>query len=331
MVTEADQFPFNHCSLHAPSDWPINPDFSSMTKHLLVDLENVQPSAEAVADWMGTKGKTWIFHGPHQRKLLPSFQDIGDGVTLIPISRAGANSLDFHLVFYLGYLAAANPKSEFAILARDKGYDPAIAHARILEINVKRIKTLASKGAARSQSGNGTAKAVKPPAKFAANAASDKKAAAKSAPRTMNSSSENKPARKGITTAKDKMVAPTPKLAQVAKATVEIAPSPPKTKAQSVVPKPLDALFAKPAPTKKLTSKLVIAIYRDVLADLRERNRPRSLAALERRIQSRIGIEPAPEKVRAVVERLQTVDAIRVAGNRLVYFPEEAIGIKGGA
>ena len=115
-----------------------------MTKHLLVDLENVRPSAAAVADWMGAEGKAWIFYGPHQHKSLPSFRAMGDDVTLIPISRPGANSLDFHLIFYLGYLAAGNPKSEFKVLTKDTGYDPAIEHARILEFDVKRIDALSS-------------------------------------------------------------------------------------------------------------------------------------------------------------------------------------------
>ena len=76
--------------------------------HLLVDLENVQPTAAEVAAWMGASGRVWIFYAPQQLKLLRSFGALGDRVTLVPISRPGSNSLDFHLVFYLGQIGRAS-------------------------------------------------------------------------------------------------------------------------------------------------------------------------------------------------------------------------------
>jgi hypothetical protein len=110
--------------------------------HLLIDLENVQPEPEDVRAWIEEFGPVWVFHGVNQRKLLPPLQAFGDRVTAVPTSRPGKNALDFHLVFYLGYLASRNGESRFVVLSKDKGYDPAIEHARMLDLNVTRRNSL---------------------------------------------------------------------------------------------------------------------------------------------------------------------------------------------
>jgi hypothetical protein len=110
--------------------------------HLLVDLENVQPSPEDVEAWLGQHGEAWVFYGPHQLKRKAGFEANSPRSTLVPISRTGSNSLDFHLVFYLGYLAAKHPGCRFVVLAKDTGYDPPIAHARTLAFSVKRLQSL---------------------------------------------------------------------------------------------------------------------------------------------------------------------------------------------
>lgn len=115
--------------------------------YLLIDLENRQPAPEHVAAWMGHDGETWIFYGEQQINLLPNYWQLGDQVSIVPISRAGKNSLDFHLVLYLGYLVAKRKKgSRFVIVAADADYDPAVAHARAEGIDVVRLPELAALG-----------------------------------------------------------------------------------------------------------------------------------------------------------------------------------------
>ena len=64
-----------------------------MTKtYLLIDLENRQPVPKDVAAWMGEVGEAWIFFAEQQK-------------------RPGKNSLDFHLVLYLGYLVVKRKKA----------------------------------------------------------------------------------------------------------------------------------------------------------------------------------------------------------------------------
>jgi hypothetical protein len=86
--------------------------------------------------WISEAGSAWVFHGPHQLKLLPRYSAIGERVTIVPISKPGKNSLDFQLVFYLGYLTARSPGAKFAVLSKDTGYDPAITHAQRLAFDL---------------------------------------------------------------------------------------------------------------------------------------------------------------------------------------------------
>lgn len=226
------------------------------TRILLVDLESVQPAPTDVGRWIREEGSAWIFHGPHQKKTLPQYEALGPRVTLVPISRCGKNSLDFHLVFYLGYLTARNPKGTFAVLSRDKGYDPAITHARTLEFDLLRIDEL---GMAR--------------------------------PGEMS----------------------TPDVAKKAPARAARPPggkAPPKAKARS-----------KP-PSAESTGQALESLTREIrqLLQAHAANRPKSLRALERYVRTHLGPKPAADKVRAIVERLISANAVRQENDRLVYF-----------
>lgn len=294
-----------------------------MTKHLLVDLENLQPPAAAVAHWMGTEGKAWIFYGPHQHKLLPAFQALGDRVTLIPISRSGANALDFHLVFYLGYLAAGNPKSHFTVLAKDTGYDPAIDHARLLTFAVRRVTALRAAGAkSLAKSGQKVSPGKSNPS--TKNAVTAKKNAVTTSP------AEKRPAATKLAHVKAPAVSTKVKALTPPSA---ISPLQPTVRAEasgravalaqsSVAPTAAPSIKAKVAPTpakKKSAMNPPIAVYRDVLADLRGPKRPRTLNALERHIQTKFGTSVAPEKVRAIIDHLKTADIIQLVDGRLKY------------
>lgn len=107
--------------------------------HVLVDLENVQPPAALLDELAPGFADAWIFHGPHQQKLSQTFKTmIGERATLVPITRTGNNALDFHLSFYLGYVAAKHPDARLVVVANDKGYEPMIEHAVSLGFEVRR-------------------------------------------------------------------------------------------------------------------------------------------------------------------------------------------------
>jgi hypothetical protein len=63
-------------------------------------------------------------------------------VEWIGVEGIGPNTLDFHIVFYLGQLSLQAPTSNFVILSRDRGFDPLIQHLGQLGIACKRIENL---------------------------------------------------------------------------------------------------------------------------------------------------------------------------------------------
>ena len=107
--------------------------------HALVDFENVQPTLEVLDKLAPGFTDVWLFHGPHQNKRVQQLADARSRVTLVPSSGQGKNALDFHLSFYLGYVAARHPQAELVVVANDKGYDPMIVHARLLGFTAKRV------------------------------------------------------------------------------------------------------------------------------------------------------------------------------------------------
>jgi PIN domain len=106
--------------------------------HVLVDLENNQPTLEDVRALVPDLTDVWLFHSGKQNKHLTSFEPLAQRQTRVPISRPGKNSLDFHLAFYLGYLASRNPKARLVVVAIDGGYQPIIEHALTLGFDVRR-------------------------------------------------------------------------------------------------------------------------------------------------------------------------------------------------
>ncbi|MDM0002508.1 PIN domain-containing protein [Variovorax sp. J22P240] len=200
-----------------------------MTKtYLLIVLQNRKPSPDRVASWIGAEGEAWIFFGEQEISMLPKYQELGGQVSIVDISRPGKNSLDFHLVLYLGYLVGRRESNaRFMIVAGDGDYDPAVAHARSKGVKVERVDSLD----------------VVPVA-----------------------------------------VAPSPK-------------SGPKGGKQRSVDVACDG----------------------ILKDIRGSSRPRTLATLKTRIQSRIGQQPEADKVAAVIAKLEAMEVIKVVDGALNY------------
>ncbi|MCW5672064.1 MAG: hypothetical protein KIT86_20590 [Hydrogenophaga sp.] len=108
-------------------------------QHLLVDFENVQPGMEDLLKIAPKLTDVWLFHGPSQIKRAEQLKAAHERVTLVPHSGKGKNALDFHLSFYLGYLAAKHPDANLVVVANDKGYDSMLGHAKLLEFRATRL------------------------------------------------------------------------------------------------------------------------------------------------------------------------------------------------
>jgi hypothetical protein len=97
---------------------------------VLIDYENVQPdNLEKLID---LPVRVYVFVGENQTKLTFEFSDamqrLGDRASYVKMKGNGPNALDFHIAFYAGQLAAADPKGYFHIISKDSGFDPLIAH-----------------------------------------------------------------------------------------------------------------------------------------------------------------------------------------------------------
>ena len=97
---------------------------------VLVDYENVQPRNLDLL--VKQPFVVRVFVGANQTKvpvnLAAAMQKLGNRAEYVFISGSGRNALDFHIAFYLGELAAKNPKTEFFVVSRDRGFDPVIRH-----------------------------------------------------------------------------------------------------------------------------------------------------------------------------------------------------------
>ena len=125
--------------------------------HVLVDWENVQPKDVEIQALVPGVTDVWLFHGPNQKNVSVHQSLWGQQVTLVPIARAGKNALDFHLSFYMGYIASRNPQANFVVLSNDTGYLPMLEHARTLGFSVQQMGFQKARVPARKVSEKATA------------------------------------------------------------------------------------------------------------------------------------------------------------------------------
>jgi hypothetical protein len=110
------------------------------TNYVLIDFENVQPkNLELLSEH---PFKVFVFVGQSLAKipfdLADSMQLLGKAARYIKISGNARDALDFHIAYYIGELAAAEPDAYFHIISKDKGFDPLIRHLKDRKIHVQR-------------------------------------------------------------------------------------------------------------------------------------------------------------------------------------------------
>jgi PIN domain len=110
--------------------------------YVLIDLENVLPASLLGLD--AEFFKVLIFVGANQTKipfeLASAAQRLGERAAYIKIAGNGSNALDFHIAYYIGQLAQADPTAYFHIVSKDTGFDPLIQHLKSHKIGVTRSK-----------------------------------------------------------------------------------------------------------------------------------------------------------------------------------------------
>ena len=107
---------------------------------VLIDFESVQPAQLAALDH--EHFKVIVFVGANQARIpfeiVDALQRMGGRAEYIKIAGSGPNALDFHIAFYIGQLAAADPSAYFHIISKDKGFDPLIQHLKAKKILASR-------------------------------------------------------------------------------------------------------------------------------------------------------------------------------------------------
>ncbi|MBX3626331.1 MAG: nucleotide pyrophosphohydrolase [Rhizobacter sp.] len=273
--------------------------------HVLLDYENVQPTEAALRALVPDASQVWVFHGPHQRQVEKHFAGFGDAVTAVPISKVGKNALDFHLSFYVGYIASRNPLATLVVIANDKGYEPMLAHARDL-------------GFAAQQLGHTRAKRAVAAKAPAAKKTVEKKAVAKKAPAKV---APTKASAKTTTPAKK---APAKKVA--AKKTTTAAP-PPSPAAKKVAPtKKTAATKTKAPPAAKPPASNEAATLKHLSQSLRKMGdaRPTKVKSLWRLLKSLLGAEATDDAVEQALTRLTSEGLVRVNSVTGVSYPQFA-------
>lgn len=112
------------------------------TNYVLIDYESVQPEAIAVLEQ--DHFKVIMFVGANQAKVnfevASALQRMGAKATYVKISGNGSNALDFHIAFYIGQLAVAEPDAYFHVISKDTGFDPLIVHLKSKKILAGRVR-----------------------------------------------------------------------------------------------------------------------------------------------------------------------------------------------
>ena len=305
-------------------------------QHVLVDYENVQPTIEDLLKLAPSLTDVWLFHGPNQIKRAERLQAAHERVTLVPHSGRGKNALDFHLSFYLGYVAARHPEASLLVVANDKGYDSMIEHAKLLGFTASRIgfkakKVPAAKKAAPVQKVAGKKTAPTKPAAPAASVTAApapkapspaKKVAAKQAP-AKTTAAKKVAAKKASTTPAPAKVVPTAKKVAAKKSPaqkpvmkkVPTAKDPaPKAAAKQVgAAQAATRVKAEPAPADKVLARAKASFSK------MGKNRPTKLASLLRHLKSLVGQGATAEDADALSLRLEEAKVIQVVGDLVLY------------
>jgi hypothetical protein len=255
-------------------------DLAPGKTHVLIDWENVQPNDADVRALVPEATDLWLFHGPNQKNVASHHAAFGERATPVRIARTGKNALDFHLSFYIGYIAARDPQARFVVISNDKGYGPMLDHAREL-------------GFAAEQVGFQKAKARAPAKRIAAK----KSAATRPVP------AKKAPARKVVARKAAAKKAPAAKVA---------AARPPAKKA-AAAPRPAASAKA-PAGTKSFEQVLAMLKKRPV------DRLPRKHARLLADVAQMIGVDADAREAHAMLDRLVASGKVSLDARRTVSY-----------
>lgn len=277
---------------------------STVETHVLVDWENVQPKESDLRALVPDVTDVWIFHGPNQKVDPESHASFDSRVTPVKIARSGKNALDFHLSFYMGYIASRHPDARFVVVSNDKGYGPMLDHATELGFAARQAAFGAPKPSTR-----GSPMFTLAPAPAAKKTSPATKKAATKAPAAAKTAgnAKPKPAAKAPAKAPAKAAAKSP----AKKAPAKKAPA--KTAAKTTTTK--TAATKTTAPAKKVKG------LEHVVASLRKtQSKPTRHAALRAMIKSLLVAKDDDPIIQKVLHDMMAAGKITVSDTGAVTY-----------
>ncbi len=261
--------------------------------HILVDFENVQPSADDIALVRDENLRLAIFRGPGQMKysadVAEAWQPLGSRVSFIRCAKAGRNASDMHIAFYLGELVAAEEAvgsgkgARFVIVSRDTDFDPLLMHIRARGYDATRVASI--------------------------------KAALNSGAAPKGEKAEKARAARGASGAKAAKTAPAAKSA--AKKTVSKKAPAKKSASGAAAARKGAAPAAAPAHSDNAANGALAKVV-DSLRRMGER-RPGKRAGLERHIESHLGRDLAPGVIDGLLQQLERDGVLSFDENKVTY------------
>ena len=306
LVRNAKKYPAKRViAAVSPSEAP-QPD-----THILLDYENVQPTEVELRAMVPEATRVWVFHGPHQKHVEQRFASFGTGMTTVPISKTGKNALDFHLSFYMGYIASRNQQAKIVVVANDKGYEPMLEHAKAMGFAVRQHghARAADRVVEKTLIAGGVRLAAAPVAKkAAAKKASAKKSVAKplaKQPAAKKVAAKKVPAKKAAVT---KVQPPAAK--KILKANLSVTTA--KQTPAAAGPDSVGASAVSPLMVQKMTDSL------RKMAD----KRPTRLASLRRALKPLLGTAASEGSIAVALNNLIARSVVAIAASGVVTYPQ---------
>ncbi len=118
--------------------------------HLLLDLENLAPSAEHLQLVRGSHLRLWVHYGPQQKNFkedrVRAWQPLGDQVRFVQSAKSGKNALDLHIAFSLGEARQedlrAGRQAHYVVISGDKDFDALFGYLRSLGVRIDRAESI---------------------------------------------------------------------------------------------------------------------------------------------------------------------------------------------
>ena len=269
--------------------------------HIIVDFDNVKPSAADIGLAHGKNLRLAIVRGPqptrYEADLAETLHALGNQVSFSRCVKAGKNAADMQIAFHVGELVAtlqpgAHKVTRFIVISRDRGFEPLMMYLRSKGFNA----TLAANF--KAALGSEASEDVKPARKRAGKVA----LAAKS--EAAKGDGVRAPAAKGAA-AKSVAAKKSPARKSSAQKT---AKAPAERKSGHVAERSLSKAEAPDAAAKVI----------DSLQRMRDK-RPAKRKGLERHIESHLGRNLAAGQLEALIDQLTRDGVLAFDGNKVDY------------